>query len=112
MGLVWIHGEKIFCFRHNKEAVAGTVKWTYKSPTGDQPTGEQTVTIVASTKEIIDKSLESMDKSVVDWSVGEVKEFTENELFEIKPSGLASEGKLPVNTVQVTDTWSSEAVAV
>lgn len=109
MGLVWMRGNSVYAFRHGKEATAATIVWKYLSPKANEPSGDQVVTVVASTQEIISLALAAMDSKVVEFSFS-FFDFPENTVFRIEPSGLETEGQIPVNQVVVEDAWSSGRV--
>ena len=108
MGLVWMRANSVFCLRHNKEATSATIVWKYLNPKSE-PAGDQVVTVVASTPEIISNALGALDPKTVECSY-QFFEFPENTIFRVEPTGLVSEGEIPMNRVVVTDAWSSDRV--
>lgn len=125
MGLVWMRRGKVFCARSKKELVSATVTWSGKATpkattttTPATPTAaldaadfeaveteaSETFTVVCSTKEIITKALDRLDKGFTYTVVH--AEIPEAEIFEVTTTGLVSEGKVEVAPTNHEDLYS------
>jgi len=107
MGLVWMKANSVYTFRYAKEAVAVTVLWKYLKEQKDEKVEDHSVTIVASTPQIIESALEKVPD--IEYSMGEFNVFPEGRIFRVDPLGLVDEGAVPTNQ-PVEDTFSSECV--
>src|SRR5574343_196410 len=106
MGLVWLKGENVYTFRYAKEAIAANLIWKYKEKVDNEEPQDQFLTIVASTKKIIEDALAKTEKVGFDVKF---TEFAEDRIFRVEPQGLVDEGTAPVNQA-IEDTFSSETV--
>lgn len=107
MGLVWMRANNVYVFRYAKEAVAATVLWKYVKEQKDEKIEDHSVTLVASTPQIIESALEKVPD--IEYSLSDFNVFPEGRIFRIDPLGLQDEG--PVQTNQpVEDVYSSEPV--
>jgi len=113
MGLVWMKGNDVYVMRSAKELAAATLTWSYKTaPTkgedADEPVGvEHTVTIAASTEEIINKAVDSIDNISTELVFYTVDE---NKRYRLAPHVLFDEGPVPVNKENHADAFTSEPV--
>lgn len=110
MALVWMKADNVYTFRSAKEAVAATVVWKYKKQEPDgmrTQDGDQVVTIVASTKEIIEKSLEKISDEV-DASISWLT-YDEGRIYRLMPGSLVDEGRVPIHRA-IEDEFSSATV--
>lgn len=107
MALVWMKGENVYTLRKGKEAIAATVCWAYTEKVDDDNPGEDhIVTIVGSTREIIQKALEGVGKIAfnIEWN-----EFAPGRIFRLEPNRLVDEGAVEVQQ-EIEDDFSSQIV--
>jgi len=107
MALVWMKADNVYTFRSAKEAVAATVVWKYKKPASGEPADDQLVTIVASTKEIIEKSFDKI-ADAVDSDIAFIN-YDEGRIYRLMPNTMVDEGRVPVHQA-IEDEFSSSVV--
>jgi hypothetical protein len=110
MALVWILKNNVYTFRVAKEAVWTNVVWTYKPdfiPTGET-NDNHIVTLVGSTAEILDDSLDGIEGHV-EFDRDTIKTYDEGRIYRVEPTGLVDEGAVPIYQA-VTDEFSSAIV--
>jgi predicted glutamine amidotransferase len=103
MGLVWLRGDKVFAFRSKKELTAAKVIWQEENKENAK---EHSLTLVASTWNIIENSLARLSNCIYE---AEEIIMKENELYELYPNEVASIGQLPVNAQNQSDKFTSTA---
>lgn len=101
LGLVWLHGPKVYAFRSQKELTAARVTWTHR----EDPSKTGAVTIVASTWEIILNSFNDLTKTYT-YDMEEDL-IAEGQLVEITPGGLVSLGIKETSINNAPDAFSS-----
>jgi predicted glutamine amidotransferase len=121
MALVWINrtskGPEVFTMRYGKEAICAKITWRWKAESHtskgklieeskDQET--KLLTIVASTKEIVDNALEKLDDNI-EFAV-EYSEYEEGHIYRLDLTGLVDEGSVGVFERPITDEFSSQTV--
>jgi predicted glutamine amidotransferase len=120
MALVWLKGPDVYTMRYAKEAIAAKIMWQYKV-TADTTKGEERsededesdfktrmVTIVASTREIVNEALDKI-KDTVDFAV-DFMEIPESRIFKLDVNGLIDEGPVKTSDHISTDEHSSATV--
>lgn len=119
MALVWLKGSDVYTMRYAKEAIAAKIMWQYKVTAGVTKTGEvpdedeadfktRMVTIVASTREIVQSALDRI-KDTVDHAVDFI-EIPESRIFKLDVNGLVDEGPVKTSDHVVIDEHSSATV--
>lgn len=92
MAVVWMRADRVFTYRCAKEAIAANVIWKYKKPADGEPKDDQTLTVVASTPEIIVDSLGKLTEIETDYSFSDIREGV---VYEVTPTGVESQGSVP-----------------
>jgi hypothetical protein len=100
LGLVWLYADRVFAFHSKKELTAANVQWNYEGSKENH-----TVTVVASTWEIIDIALHSL-KNVQFDAVESL--LNENTLYELKVGEVVDSGPVPVNKANEIDQFTSK----
>ena len=100
MGLVWLYANQVFAFRSKKELTAANVVWNYADSKEIH-----SLTIVASTWEIIDVALHKTKNIKFD---AEESILNENTLYELKVGAVVDSGPVPVNKANEVDQFSSK----
>jgi glutamine phosphoribosylpyrophosphate amidotransferase len=103
LGLVWLHGEKIYAFRSKKELTSAVIKWN----TEEKPKEENKLIVVASTWEIIALALSKLENVQYD---ADERILLENHLYEISDETVIDSGQLPVNSANQADKFTSTCV--
>lgn len=96
----------MFAYRCAKEAITASVVWKYKEPVEGEPPGDQLLTVLASTPEIISASISKLDGVELDYAYTEL---SEGVVYELTPTGAVSEGKIP-SPVAMEDQFTSAKV--
>lgn len=111
MALVWLRDKEVFAFRYGKEAVAAKIVWRFKShQKDDDESSDRSVhllTLVASTREIINKALNKLDDNI-EVSVDFVP-FEERHIYKLTLEGLEDTGQVEVSNSVHEDKFSSQA---
>jgi predicted glutamine amidotransferase len=117
MALVWIKGHHVYTMRYGKEAISAKITWRWKNETkdGNEKTIEEStdnslklLTLVASTREIVNKSLNKLNDAI-EWNV-EFEEYSEGRVYRLDISGLVDEGAVEVYDHAIVDEFSSQGV--
>ena len=106
MSVTWIKADRVFAYRCSKEAVSANVVWRYLEPKEDEPSGDQTVTVVASTPEILSASFELLPN--VEFNL-ELTGINEGKVYELTPTGIEDRGRVPSPTPE-EDAFTSATV--
>jgi predicted glutamine amidotransferase len=104
LGLTWIKGNDVYAFHSAKELVGATILWNYTEG-DDQAT--HTVTVVASTIDIIGKSLSAVRKISSEFHAIQLDE---NKIYKLTEAGLVDEGCVPYNAANHADNFTSEVL--
>jgi hypothetical protein len=111
MALVWLRDKEVFAFRYGKEAVAAKIVWRFKSQKKDEEESTDLsthiLTLVASTREIVNKALNKLDDNI-EVSV-EYVPFEERHIYKLTLEGLEDTGKVAVSDTVHEDKFSSQA---
>ena len=103
--------------RYGKEAISAKITWRWKNETkdGNGKTIEEStdnslklLTLVASTREIVNKSLNKLNDAI-EWNV-DFEEYDEGRVYRLDISGLVDEGAVEVYDHAIVDEFSSQGV--
>jgi predicted glutamine amidotransferase len=104
MGLVWLYANQVFAFHSKKELTAANIVWNY-----EDSKEINSLTISASTWEIIDVALHKTKNIKFDAEESILKE---NTLYELKVGQVVDAGPVPVNKANEVDQFSSKVDGV
>ena len=103
MALVWINrtskGPEVFTMRYGKEAVSAKITWRWKQQSftskgklieESNDTELKLLTIVASTREIVEQALDKLDENIE--VTAEFQAFDEGHIYKLDLCGLVDEG--------------------
>jgi hypothetical protein len=99
IGLAWLVAEKLYAFHSMKELTSATVDWNYEGSTV-----RHTLSLLASTWEMIDISLQALKN--VRFTAKETI-LKENVLYELTADAVVDSGPVPVNKANEIDLFSS-----
>lgn len=103
IALTWLVRDEVYAFHFAKEAVACQVLWKYVE--GDD-TEDHLLTVVNSTKEIIEKAFEKVPG--IEYHIAWL-DFPEGRVFKLTESSFVDEGAVPTGKAEF-DKWSSAKV--
>ncbi len=113
MALTWVRGQDVYVFRFGKEAVCAKVTWQWtKEVEGEAESKDKAVqmlTLVTSTKEILEKALNKLDPSIT--INVEYVDFPERHIFKLNYEGLLDEGVAKTYAAPIVDEFSSQTVS-
>ena len=117
MALVWIKGYEVYTMRYGKEAVSAKITWRWKNELNDthgkiieesKDNSLKLLTLVASTREIVNKSLNKLPDEI-EWVV-DFEEYMEGRIYRLGIGGLVDEGSVEVYDHAIVDEFSSQGV--
>ena len=117
MALVWIKGHDVYTMRYGKEAISAKIAWRWKTEVNDssgklieesKDNSLKLLTLVASTPEIVKKSLNKLHDAI-EWTV-DFEEYSEGRIYRLDISGLVDEGAVDVYDHAIVDEFSSQGV--
>jgi hypothetical protein len=111
---VWLRDKEVFAFRYGKEAVAAKIVWRFKSHKKDDESADESadlsthlLTLVASTREIVNRALGKLDDNI-EVTVDFIP-FEERHVYKLTLEGLEDTGKVAVSGNVHEDKFSSQA---